>query len=75
MEPITEWTGIIKGHTSVKGKVALSINNKFINFEESGKSKKTLTEEEGDRRLKVSGSTLMIKDILILISKRKDLII
>lgn len=39
MEPITEWTGIIKGHTSVKGKVALSINNKFINFEESGKSK------------------------------------
>lgn len=33
IEPITEGTGIIKGHTSVKGKVALSINNKFINFE------------------------------------------
>lgn len=31
--PITEGSGIIKGHTSVKGKVALSINNKFINFE------------------------------------------
>lgn len=51
VEPITEWTGIIKGHTSVKGKVALSINNKFINFEESGKSKKTLTEEEGKSRI------------------------
>ncbi|HCQ3533928.1 TPA: FKLRK protein [Staphylococcus aureus] len=33
IEPITEGSGIIKGHTSVKGKVALSINNKFINFE------------------------------------------
>ena len=38
IEPITEGSGIIKGHTSVKGKVALSINNKFINFEESVKS-------------------------------------
>ncbi|HFD6397167.1 TPA: FKLRK protein [Staphylococcus aureus] len=37
IEPITEESGIIKGHTSVKGKVALSINNKFINFEESVK--------------------------------------
>ncbi|NFZ33497.1 FKLRK protein [Staphylococcus aureus] len=37
IEPITEGSGIIKGHTSVKGKVALSINNKFINFEESVK--------------------------------------
>ncbi|WP_174840708.1 FKLRK protein [Staphylococcus aureus] len=51
VEPITEWSGIIKGHTSVKGKVALSINNKFINFEESGKGKKTLTEEEGKSRI------------------------
>ncbi|EOD4550952.1 FKLRK protein [Staphylococcus aureus] len=33
IEPITEGSGIIKGHTSVKGEVALSINNKFINFE------------------------------------------
>lgn len=33
IEPITEGSGIIKGHTSVKGKVALSINSKFINFE------------------------------------------
>lgn len=33
IEPITEGSGIIKEHTSVKGKVALSINNKFINFE------------------------------------------
>lgn len=33
IEPITAGSGIIKGHTSVKGKVALSINNKFINFE------------------------------------------
>ncbi|HHQ7223688.1 TPA: FKLRK protein [Staphylococcus aureus] len=33
IEPITEGSGIIKGHTSVKGKIALSINNKFINFE------------------------------------------
>ncbi|MBO8798268.1 FKLRK protein [Staphylococcus aureus] len=33
IEPITEGSGIIKGHTSVRGKVALSINNKFINFE------------------------------------------
>ncbi|HCY1236320.1 TPA: FKLRK protein [Staphylococcus aureus] len=33
IEPITEGSGIIKGHSSVKGKVALSINNKFINFE------------------------------------------
>ncbi|HDE4732781.1 TPA: FKLRK protein [Staphylococcus aureus] len=33
IEPITEGSGIIKGHTSVKGKVALSINNKFISFE------------------------------------------
>ncbi|HDB3169158.1 TPA: FKLRK protein [Staphylococcus aureus] len=33
IEPITEGSSIIKGHTSVKGKVALSINNKFINFE------------------------------------------
>ncbi|HCW7637824.1 TPA: FKLRK protein [Staphylococcus aureus] len=37
IEPITEGSGIIKGHTSVKGKVALSINNKFINFEEKAK--------------------------------------
>ncbi|MBZ5450784.1 FKLRK protein [Staphylococcus aureus] len=37
IEPITEGSGIIKGHTSVIGKVALSINNKFINFEESVK--------------------------------------
>lgn len=37
IEAITEGSGIIKGHTSVKGKVALSINNKFINFEESVK--------------------------------------
>lgn len=37
IEPITEGSGIIKGHTSVKGKIALSINNKFINFEESVK--------------------------------------
>ncbi|HDT6993024.1 TPA: FKLRK protein [Staphylococcus aureus] len=37
IEPITEGSDIIKGHTSVKGKVALSINNKFINFEERAK--------------------------------------
>ncbi|MBR9431990.1 FKLRK protein, partial [Staphylococcus aureus] len=37
IEPITEGSGIIKGHTSVKGKVALSINNRFINFEERAK--------------------------------------
>lgn len=37
IEPITEGSGIIKDHTSVKGKVALSINNKFINFEERAK--------------------------------------
>ncbi|ORN88352.1 hypothetical protein B8A10_14550, partial [Staphylococcus aureus] len=35
VEPITAGSGIIKGHTSVKGKVALSINNKFINLGDS----------------------------------------
>ncbi|MCO4342150.1 hypothetical protein MTQ94_11270 [Staphylococcus agnetis] len=32
VEPILKDSGIIKGHTSVKGRVALAINNKFINL-------------------------------------------
>ncbi|MBJ6131158.1 hypothetical protein JGT54_11410 [Staphylococcus aureus] len=44
IEPITEGSNIIKGHTSVKGKVALSINNKFINLGVDDH----LTEEQGE---------------------------
>ncbi|MCO4365801.1 hypothetical protein [Staphylococcus agnetis] len=32
VEPILKDSGIVKGHTSVKGRVALAINNKFINL-------------------------------------------
>lgn len=32
VEPILKDSGIIKGHTSVKGRVALSINNKFVDL-------------------------------------------
>ncbi|NJH98884.1 hypothetical protein GLV88_00015 [Staphylococcus hyicus] len=32
VEPILKDSGIIKGHTSVKGRVALAINNAFINL-------------------------------------------
>ncbi|HHX0170541.1 TPA: FKLRK protein [Staphylococcus aureus] len=47
IEPITEGSGIIKGHTSVKGKVALAVNNKFIDF---GSNNDTLKEEEAPSR-------------------------
>ncbi|HDD0210795.1 TPA: hypothetical protein O9509_001856 [Staphylococcus aureus] len=47
VEPITEGSGIIKGHTSVKGKVALAINNKFIDF---GSNNDTLKEEQASSR-------------------------
>lgn len=32
VEPILKDSGIIKGHTSVKGRVALAINNKFVDL-------------------------------------------
>ncbi|WP_316964032.1 LPXTG cell wall anchor domain-containing protein [Staphylococcus agnetis] len=32
VEPILQDSGIIKGHTSVKGRVALAINNKFVDL-------------------------------------------
>lgn len=32
VEPIIQDSGIIKGHTSVKGRVALAINNKFVDL-------------------------------------------
>ncbi|HEB5837565.1 TPA: hypothetical protein RZF61_002742 [Staphylococcus aureus] len=47
VEPITEGSGIIKGHTSLKGKVALAVNNKFIDF---GSANDTLKEEQGSSR-------------------------
>lgn len=47
VEPITAGSGIIKGHTSVKGKVALSINNKFINLGDSTDVENRLTEDQG----------------------------
>ncbi|MFK3434192.1 FKLRK protein [Staphylococcus aureus] len=50
IEPITEGSGIIKGHTSVKGKVALSINNKFINLGDSTDVENRLTEDQGKTR-------------------------
>ncbi|MBE5661640.1 FKLRK protein [Staphylococcus sp. SS60] len=50
VEPITAGSGIIKGHTSVKGKVALSINNKFINLGDSTDVENRLTEEQGKTR-------------------------
>ncbi|MCG9811718.1 FKLRK protein [Staphylococcus argenteus] len=50
IEPITAGSGIIKGHTSVKGKVALSINNKFINLSDSTDVENRLTEEQGKTR-------------------------
>lgn len=50
VEPITAGSGIIKGHTSVKGKVALSINNKFINLGDSTDVENRLTEDQGKSR-------------------------
>ncbi|HDA2604084.1 TPA: FKLRK protein [Staphylococcus aureus] len=50
VEPITAGSGIIKGHTSVKGKVALSINNKFINLGDSTDVENRLTEDQGKTR-------------------------
>ncbi|EGQ0541974.1 hypothetical protein I2A86_002777 [Staphylococcus aureus] len=47
VEPITEGSGIIKGHTSVKGKVALAVNNKFIDF---GSDNDALKEEQASSR-------------------------
>ncbi|CDR51057.1 FKLRK protein [Staphylococcus schweitzeri] len=49
IEPITVGSGIIKGHTSIKGKVALSINNKFVNLGLDGDDH--LTEEQGKSRI------------------------
>lgn len=50
IEPITVGSGIIKGHTSVKGKVALSINNKFINLGDNTDFENRLTEDQGKNR-------------------------
>lgn len=47
---VREGSGIIKGHTSVKGKVALSINNKFINLGDSTDVENRLTEDQGKTR-------------------------
>ena len=56
VEPITAGSGIIKGHTSVKGKVALSINNKFINLGDSTDVENRLTEDQGKLGIKVFGN-------------------
>lgn len=48
VEPILKDSGIIKGHTSVKGRVALAINNKFINLGYDDFDKNTpLAQEKG----------------------------
>lgn len=50
IEPILEGTGVVKGHTSVKGKVALAINGKFINLGDSASTLEQLSKEAYETR-------------------------
>ncbi|WP_281200724.1 LPXTG cell wall anchor domain-containing protein [Staphylococcus schleiferi] len=50
IEPILEGTGVVKGHTSVKGKVALAINGKFINLGDSTSTLEQLSKEAYETR-------------------------
>ncbi|UXU55044.1 hypothetical protein MUA11_00475 [Staphylococcus agnetis] len=51
VEPILKDSGIIKGHTSVKGRVALAINNKFVNLSDSSEYEKDMPEKDAKSRV------------------------
>ena len=51
VEPILKDSGIIKGHTSVKGRVALAINNKFVNLSDSTEYEKYMSNESAKSRV------------------------
>ncbi|OSP21992.1 hypothetical protein [Staphylococcus agnetis] len=51
VEPILKDSGIIKGHTSVKGRVALAINNKFVNLSDSSEYEKDMSEKDAKSRV------------------------
>ena len=51
VEPIIQDSGIIKGHTSVKGRVALAINNHYVNLSDSNEYEKGMSNEAAKSRL------------------------
>ncbi|HGO3843353.1 hypothetical protein GZ142_12700 [Staphylococcus aureus] len=51
VEPILKDSGIIKGHTSVKGRVALSINNNFVNLSDSSEYEKAMSNDDAKSRI------------------------
>lgn len=51
VEPILKDSGIIKGHTSVKGRVALAINNKFVNLSDSSEYEKAMSNADAKSRV------------------------
>ncbi|HHU6751533.1 TPA: YSIRK-type signal peptide-containing protein [Staphylococcus pseudintermedius] len=50
IEPILEGAGLIKGHTSVKGKVALAINHQYIHLGDELEKLETLNKAEWQER-------------------------
>ncbi|PCF86197.1 YSIRK-type signal peptide-containing protein [Staphylococcus intermedius] len=50
IEPILEGSGVIKGHTSVKGKVALAINNEHVHLGDKPETLETLNDEQWQER-------------------------
>lgn len=51
VEPIIQDSGIIKGHTSVKGRVALAINNQYVNLSDSNEYEKGMSNEAAKSRV------------------------
>ncbi|MCD8904190.1 YSIRK-type signal peptide-containing protein [Staphylococcus chromogenes] len=51
VEPIVQDSGIIKGHTSVKGRVALAINNQYVNLSDSNEYEKGMSHEAAKSRV------------------------
>lgn len=50
IEPVLEGSGVIKGHTSVKGKVALAINNEHVHLGDKPEKLETLNDAQWQER-------------------------
>ncbi|UXS44281.1 YSIRK-type signal peptide-containing protein [Staphylococcus delphini] len=50
IEPVLEGSGVIKGHTSVNGKVALAINNQHVNLGDKPEKLETLNDAQWQER-------------------------
>ncbi|MCE5154275.1 hypothetical protein KJB58_07325 [Staphylococcus hyicus] len=73
VEPILKDSGIIKGHTSVKGRVALAINNKFVNLSDSSEYEKAMSNADAKSRVDVIWKHIDDKGYFEFDFKRKPL--